>query len=470
MEDNKDEKTEETTTLQVPEIQKTDDDEEELLPPEEQNEAKQIDVVNIMIVAFVIFFVFVLVINFGGIKNNKKEEDITLKTASGKYDPNFNLKSTDKPEETPKGIEDISSQFENTEVGDKVTPTDEDINKALKDKGLDDDFLNPASQTEGTAPVVKQTTTTTAVSTRPDTKNSKSPRSIQGIAGLPQTPQAKSATDVISSVMNGTYQPPQTVSRDEYVSNALERYASMYGPSGAYGSENGTSGSSNYSDDIGKNEFYNAQNTTAGNGSFLPVNTLWDGTIISGALVTAINTDSPGLVIARVTENVYSSLDHSYLLIPEGTILHGSYNSSVTYGQDSIQVAWNLLIRPDGYRLELGNMNGVNSQGASGYSAYVNNHPFETLKALGLVAIFSVIQAEVNTTIDNQNNKYMETAMTDVYTEASKLGNKILDKALDIKPTLKKQVGEKIKLITNTPLTLPPVEMFTPNKAYVRTR
>lgn len=55
MEDNKDEKTEETTTLQVPEIQKTDDDEEELLPPEEQNEAKQIDVVNIMIVAFVIF-------------------------------------------------------------------------------------------------------------------------------------------------------------------------------------------------------------------------------------------------------------------------------------------------------------------------------------------------------------------------------------------------------------------------------
>ena len=58
--------------------------------------------------------------------------------------------------------------------------------------------------------------------------------------------------------------------------------------------------------------------------------------------------------------------------------------------------------------------------------------------------------------------------MTDVYSEASKMGNKILGKALDIKPTIRIKEGTKIKLITNTPLELPPVEMTNATQKYVR--
>ena len=147
-----------------------------------------------------------------------------------------------------------------------------------------------------------------------------------------------------------------------------------------------------------------------------------------------------------------------------------TYNSSVTYGQKDVQVACNLLIRPDNYWVQLGNMNGVNAQGASGYRGSVSNHPFETLKALGMIAMFSIIQTEISNDINSQNNEYLKNSMTDVYAEASKMGNKILNKALDIKPTIKIKEGTEIKLITNTPLELPPVEIPVAQERYVRTR
>ena len=229
---------------------------------------------------------------------------------------------------------------------------------------------------------------------------------------------------------------------------------------------------SNMGSDIGSNKenFFNNNSGTVGNGYYMSKSSLWDGTIISAALVTSIDTANPGVVIARVTENVYSSYDHSYLLIPEGSMLFATYNSSVSYGQNRVQVAWNLLIRPDNYRIQLGNMNGVDSQGASGYKGHVNNHTFETLKAMGMIAMFSIIQTEVTNTIDNQSNEYIQNSLTDVYAEASKIGNKILDRALDIQPTIKIGHGKEIKLITNGPLELPPVEVNQVTQKYVRTR
>ena len=67
-------------------------------------------------------------------------------------------------------------------------------------------------------------------------------------------------------------------------------------------------------------------------------------------------------------------------------------------------------------------------------------------------------------------NEYLKNAMTDVYAQASTLGNKIVDRALDIKPTIKIKEGTEIKLITNVPMELPPVEVVQATQKYVRTR
>jgi type IV secretion system protein VirB10 len=83
-------------------------------------------------------------------------------------------------------------------------------------------------------------------------------------------------------------------------------------------------------------------------GVFLPSDILWARTVIP-----AVNTDPPGDVIAGVTQNIYDSQTGRKMLLPQGPLLYAKYNSSVSYAQRRVQIVWNLLIRPDGYQLEL---------------------------------------------------------------------------------------------------------------------
>lgn len=435
------------------------DEEDELPPPEEENVAKELNVGTILGVILIGIITIVMIVMFASGGKRKKDSENVLDKAGSKSEVEFkgkdngNTVSKEKPS-------DIEVPFDNN---DSVEfEEEEDVDEILN--SLPDNLKPPVQPPPSQAPVYSSSG---GNSSDKDTRHSKSPRKIDGLKGQP-SPDTNQ--NIISSVLNGNTSnvsgTNQRMSKEEYIAHMLEQAQStqkMYG--------NTVTGNSRQSIDyqMNKEQFYENGNGDGGAGQYMSYNSLWDGSIISGALVTAINTDNPGIVIARVTENVYSSFDHSFLLIPEGSLLYATYNSSVSYGQNKVQVAWNLLIRPDGYRVTLGNMNGVSPQGASGYKGMVNNHPFETMKALGMIAIFSIIQTEVFNDLKETENEYLKNAVTDVYSEASKLGNKIIDRALDIKPTISIKPGTEIKLITNIPLELPPVKINQADKKYIRT-
>lgn len=69
------------------------------------------------------------------------------------------------------------------------------------------------------------------------------------------------------------------------------------------------------------------------------------GTLIAGALVTGIQSDLTGDVIAKVTEPIYDARQH--LLISQGSRILGRYNRQVSYEQSRVQVIWNRIILPD---------------------------------------------------------------------------------------------------------------------------
>lgn len=442
------------------------EDDAEYTPPEEENEAKIVNTASIagviLAVILVIFLIVFIAMNVGGSKK-KTDSSSELDKAGTKTVIEFKNKTSVEYSENGS---DFSEEKENL-----TSKEDIGIDEVLD--SLPKEIRGPTQTEVGKAPVSSVGSSNHSyVSERPDTKNSKSPRKIEGLAALDYSGQQQ-GQNLVSQIMSGNYGTNaygQRMSKEEFIAQQMAQTQSIQNQ--LYGSGSGLGGSSGATYNTGgqKENFFNASVGNAGSGQFLSKTSLWDGTIISGALITAINTDNPGVVMARVTENVYSSQDHSYLLIPEGSVLMATYNSSVAYGQNTVQVAWNLLIRPDNYRVQLGNMNGVNPNGASGYAGSVSNHPFETLKALGMVAVYSIIQTEVANDIKNEKNEYLQNAMTDVYAEAAKLGNKMVDRALDIKPTIKIKEGTEIKLITNTPLELPPVEVFQATQKYVRTR
>ncbi|MGJ8558617.1 MAG: TrbI/VirB10 family protein [Litorimonas sp.] len=90
------------------------------------------------------------------------------------------------------------------------------------------------------------------------------------------------------------------------------------------------------------------------------------GTIIPASLVTGLNSDLPGQVIAQVTKNVFDTSTGQDLLIPQGTRLLGRYDSEIDTGQSRALVVWNRMIRPDGSSLVLDSLPGVDLSGQAG--------------------------------------------------------------------------------------------------------
>ena len=227
---------------------------------------------------------------------------------------------------------------------------------------------------------------------------------------------------------------------------------------------------------------YQSQNNQDGKKSFMKenagsismqwnaLNTIWKGTVINAVLDTGIKTDLPGQVMAHVTKNVYSSQNGEYLLIPQGSCLYGEYNSDVSYGQSQVQVVWNTLIRTDGLEINLGSMNGIDKYGVSGYKGFKTEHPFEYAKAMGLIAMFSILDTSVTKSINSTANTYSQNVMSDVYAQGKQLGNKIIDKALDIQPTIKIKSGTQVNLITNLTIDLPPMENIPVTEKYIRSK
>ena len=84
------------------------------------------------------------------------------------------------------------------------------------------------------------------------------------------------------------------------------------------------------------------------------------------AMITGINSDLPGSIIAQVSQNVFDTATGRYLIVPQGSKLFGVYDSRVIYGQSRVLVAWNRIIFPDGSAITLGAMNPVSGSVYSG--------------------------------------------------------------------------------------------------------
>lgn len=118
--------------------------------------------------------------------------------------------------------------------------------------------------------------------------------------------------------------------------------------------------------------------------------TVMAGSVIPAVLVSGINSDLPGPIIAQVSENVLDSATGKYLLIPQGSRLIGAYQNASAFGQQRIQIAWQRLIFPNTASMDLPQMPGADQSGHTGFSDQVDNHYFQTF---GTAAVMSLISA-----------------------------------------------------------------------------
>ncbi|MBS3025082.1 TrbI/VirB10 family protein [Acidiphilium multivorum] len=177
------------------------------------------------------------------------------------------------------------------------------------------------------------------------------------------------------------------------------------------------------------------------------------GTVIPAALITGIRSDLPGQITAQVTEAVYDSPTGKYLLIPQGARLIGQYDSSVAFGQSRVLLVWTRLIMPDGTSIVLERLPGADTQGYAGLEDQVDYHWWQLAKAAVLSTILSV-GAEAGTS-DSENNLAQAIRMG-ASNSISQTGQQIVQRQLNIQPTLTIRPGFPVRIIVERDLVLAP--------------
>jgi type IV secretion system protein TrbI len=180
------------------------------------------------------------------------------------------------------------------------------------------------------------------------------------------------------------------------------------------------------------------------------------GSVIPGALVTAINTDLPGEVIGQVTENVYDSVTGQYLLVPQGSRLLGKYQSLVSNGQNRALLVWRRLIFPNGNSIVLDGMPGTDEVGMAGLKDGVD-YQFDKLATA--TALTTAIAYAGNLARNPQTgNGYSsgDVVGDTVAQQANRVGERIIDRQLDLQPTITIRAGWPLRVLVNKDIVLAP--------------
>ena len=182
-------------------------------------------------------------------------------------------------------------------------------------------------------------------------------------------------------------------------------------------------------------------------------NVLQAGAVISAARLPGIRADLPGQITAQVTQNVYDSPTGKILLVPQGTRVVGQYDSGVGFGQRRILLVWNRLIFPNGRSIVLERQPGADSEGYAGLEDGVDYHWSELFKAAALSTLLSV-GAEAGSS--GQESDIVRALRNGASDSISQTGQQIVQRQLNIAPTLTIRPGFPVRVIVTRDLVLEP--------------
>lgn len=185
--------------------------------------------------------------------------------------------------------------------------------------------------------------------------------------------------------------------------------------------------------------------------------TIMAGTVISAALLTGLNSDLPGQVIATVTAPVFDSVTGRTLLIPQGARLLGTYDSQTSFGESRAMVVWTRLILPDGRSLVLDRLPGMDPQGHAGMTDVVDHH-WRRLAGGALVSSLLGLGTELAAPQSTGSRDVVIAAARDGAQDGlNQVGQELTRRNLDIKPTIKVRPGFALRVLVGRDLIMPAV-------------
>jgi type IV secretory pathway VirB10-like protein len=179
---------------------------------------------------------------------------------------------------------------------------------------------------------------------------------------------------------------------------------------------------------------------------------LFEGTVLESVLVNHLDGAMSGPVECLVTNDVYSH-DRQRVLIPAGSKVLGETRRVEAFGQARLAVAFHRLIMPDGYSVSLDQFKGLNQIGDAGLRDQVNNHYVRIFGAsLALGVIGAAGEAGTTSVLTQSGTDRLREGFGQSLARSSE---QILDRFLNLLPTITIREGHRVKIYLSGDLALP---------------
>lgn len=188
---------------------------------------------------------------------------------------------------------------------------------------------------------------------------------------------------------------------------------------------------------------------------------VFEGTVLETALVTRLNGEFSGPIICMLTNNIYSH-DGQHLLIPAGAKALGETKRVEGFGQTRLAVAFHRLIMPDGYSVDLDQFQGLNQIGETGLKDQVNHHYLQIFGAsVAVGAIAGLAEAGTSTSSLGAPQTTTDAYRQGVAASLSQSSIHILDRFLNLLPTITIREGHRVKVYLMQDLLVPDYNQHT---------
>jgi len=177
------------------------------------------------------------------------------------------------------------------------------------------------------------------------------------------------------------------------------------------------------------------------------------GTLIPASLITGLDSDLPGMVLAQVTQNVRDSATGRTILVPQGARLVGKYDSAVAYGQRRALLVWTRIVMPDGSSIRLDAMPATDSAGYSGIEDRVDSHTWQMIKG---IVLSSVLGVGTELGFGSRESALVRAIRESAQQNSAQAGDQITSRNLDVQPTIRVRPGWPVRAIVNRDLVLQP--------------
>jgi type IV secretion system protein VirB10 len=177
------------------------------------------------------------------------------------------------------------------------------------------------------------------------------------------------------------------------------------------------------------------------------------GSIIAASLITGLNSDLPGVVVAQVTENVYDTVTGRTLLIPQGSRLIGSYDSVIAFGQSRALLVWRRIVLPNGSSIQIDNLPATDDAGYAGLEDEVDFHTWRLIKGVVLSTLLGV---GTELSLGGEESDLLRALRESTQQNVNRAGQRITERNLNIQPTITVRPGWPLRVIVHKDLVLRP--------------